>query len=197
MGRRKSFLLILQPVRVLTTYRMTIETACSSSMVALHEACQALYSGECSSALVGGANLILTPTLHMNLASSGVLSPSGQCKTFDASADGFGRAEAVNAVLIKPLDDAVRDGDRVRAVIRATAVNNDGRTVVLSTPSADAQESLIRNAYRKAGIDAIDDTAYFECHGTGTMVGDVTEMSAVAKVFPSGIHVGSVGSLIR
>lgn len=175
---------------------MTIETACSSSMVALHEACQAICSGECSSALVGGANLILTPTLHMNLASIGVLSPSGQCKTFDASADGFGRAEAVNAVLIKPLDDAVRNGDRVRAVIRATTVNNDGRTLVLSTPSADAQEELIRHAYKKAGIDDIHETAYFESHGTGTMAGDVAEMAAVAKVFPNGVHIGSVCSLI-
>ncbi|RDW76877.1 putative Polyketide synthase (JCVI) [Aspergillus mulundensis] len=171
---------------------MSIETACSASMVALHEACQALYSGECSSAIVGGANLILTPTLHMSLSSSGVLSPDGICKTFDASADGFGRAEAVNAVLVKPLDAAIRDGDAVRAVIRATTVNNDGHTLILTTPSAEAQEELIRQAYKKAGIEDTDQTAYFECHGTGTMAGDTAEMSAVSKVFPKGIHVGSV-----
>ncbi|KIA75874.1 polyketide synthase [Aspergillus ustus] len=169
---------------------MTIETACSSSMVALHEACQAIYSGECTSAVVGSANLILTPTLHMNLASSGVLSTSGLCKTFDTTADGFGRGEAVNAILVKRLDDAIRDGDVVRAVIRATSVNNDGRTALLTTPSADAQEELIRAAYAKAGIDDIQSTAYFECHGTGTQAGDTTETSAVTRVFPEGIHLG-------
>jgi acyl transferase domain-containing protein len=171
---------------------MTIETACSSSMVALHEACQAIFSGECTSAVVGAANLILTPTLHMNLASSGVLSTSGLCKTFDSTADGFGRGEAVNAVLIKRLDDAIRDGDVIRAVIRATSVNNDGQTALLTTPSADAQEELIRAAYAKAGIEDIENTAYFECHGTGTQAGDTTETSAVRRVFPKGIHLGSV-----
>lgn len=164
-------------------------------MVALHEACQALYSGECSSAIVGGANLILTPTLHMNLAASGVLSPDGVCKTFDASADGFGRGEAVNAILLKPLDQAMQNGDEIRAVIRSTAANNDGRTLILSTPSAHAQEDLIRHAYHKAGINEFDETAYFECHGTGTMAGDTAEMSAVANVFRKGIHVGSVSNL--
>jgi acyl transferase domain-containing protein len=161
-------------------------------MVALHEACQAIYSGECTSAIVGAANLILTPTLHMNLASSGVLSTSGLCKTFDTTADGFGRGEAVNAVLIKRLDDAIRDEDVIRAVIRATSVNNDGRTALLTTPSADAQEELIRAAYAKAGIEDIENTAYFECHGTGTQAGDTTETSAVRRVFPKGIHLGSV-----
>ncbi|KAL4814485.1 hypothetical protein BDW67DRAFT_186683 [Aspergillus spinulosporus] len=170
---------------------MSIETACSASMVALHEACQALYSGECSSAIVGGANLILTPTLHMSLSSSGVLSPDGICKTFDAAADGFGRAEAVNAILLKPLNDAMRDGDVIRAVIRATTVNNDGRTLILTTPSADAQEELIKHAYRKAGIEDVNETAYFECHGTGTMAGDTVETTAIAKVFREGIHIGS------
>ncbi|KAL5051285.1 hypothetical protein BDW71DRAFT_193707 [Aspergillus fruticulosus] len=170
---------------------MSIETACSASMVALHEACQALYSGECASAIVGGANLILTPTLHMSLSSSGVLSPDGICKTFDAAADGFGRAEAVNAVLLKPLDDAIRDGDVIRAVIRATTVNNDGRTLILTTPSAEAQEDLIRHAYKKAGIKDINETAYFECHGTGTMAGDTAETAAIAKVFSEGIYIGS------
>ncbi|KAL4933195.1 acyl transferase domain-containing protein [Aspergillus undulatus] len=123
---------------------------------------------------------------------TGVLSPDGICKTFDASADGFGRAEAVNVVLLKPLDEAIRNGDVIRAVIRSTTVNNDGRTLILSTPSADAQEELIRHAYRKANINDIDQTAYFECHGTGTMAGDTAEMSAVANVFTKGIHVGSV-----
>ncbi|KAI9375916.1 hypothetical protein BJX61DRAFT_539371 [Aspergillus egyptiacus] len=171
---------------------LTVETACSSSMVALHEACQALYAGDCAAAIVGGANLILTPTLHMSLSTTGVLSPSGMCRTFDASADGFGRGEAVNAILLKPLDQAVRDGDVVRAVIRATSMNNDGRTLVVSTPSAEAQEELILRAYEKAQINDVNQTAYFECHGTGTMVGDTTETAAVTRVFPKGIHMGSV-----
>jgi acyl transferase domain-containing protein len=133
----------------------------------------------------------------MSLSSSGVLSPDGICKTFDAAADGFGRAEAVNAVLLKSLDDAIRDGDVIRAVIRATTVNNDGRTLILTTPSAEAQEDLIRHAYRKAGIEDVNETAYFECHGTGTMAGDTAETTAIAKVFREGIYVGSVSGQIQ
>ncbi|KAL4963693.1 type I polyketide synthase [Aspergillus stella-maris] len=156
-----------------------------------------LKDGQQRNPMVGAAagSFFLSSYIAWNLdlhGPTGVLSPDGRCKTFDASADGFGRAEAVNAVLLKPLDEAVRNGDVVRAVIRATTVNNDGRTLVLSTPSADAQEELIRQAYKKANIDDIDQTAYFECHGTGTMAGDTAEMTAVANVFPKGIHVGSV-----
>ncbi|KAL4940274.1 hypothetical protein BDV06DRAFT_230416 [Aspergillus oleicola] len=156
-----------------------------------------LKDGQQRSPMVGAAagSFFLSSYIAWNLdlhGPTGVLSPDGRCKTFDASADGFGRAEAVNAVLLKPLDEAIRNGDVVRAVIRATTVNNDGRTLILSTPSADAQEELIRQAYKKANINDIDQTAYFECHGTGTMAGDTAEMTAVANVFPKGIHVGSV-----
>ncbi|KAL4866957.1 hypothetical protein BDV12DRAFT_210233 [Aspergillus spectabilis] len=156
-----------------------------------------LKDGQQRNPLLGAAagSFFLSSYIAWNLdlhGPAGVISPSGLCKTFDASADGFGRAEAVNAILLKPLEDAVRNGDAIRAVIRATSINNDGRTLVLSTPSAEAQEELIRHAYRKARIDDLDKTAYFECHGTGTMAGDTAEMSAVARVFPNGIHVGSV-----
>ncbi|KAK5987505.1 Highly reducing polyketide synthase gloL [Cladobotryum mycophilum] len=107
---------------------MTIRTACSASMSALHLACQALHNGDCTAAIVAGTNLILSPNMTMEMGEHGVLSPTGSCKTFDANADGYARGEAVNAVLIKPLEDAVRDGDPIRAVIRSTAVNSDGNT---------------------------------------------------------------------
>lgn len=171
---------------------VTIQTACSSSMVGLHEACQGLYSGECSSALVAGTNLIFTPTMSTSMSDNMVISKSGLCRTFDAAAEGYGRGEAINAILIKPLDKALRDGDPVRAVIRSSAVNCDGKTPTISTPGHAAQERLIRRAYRKAGLE-VSSTALFECHGTGTTVGDVAETSVVAKIFgEKGIHIAAV-----
>jgi acyl transferase domain-containing protein len=161
-------------------------------MVGLHEACQALYSGECASAIVAGSNIILTPTMTMSISDNMILSPSGLCKTFDAAADGYGRGEAVNAIYIKPLAEALRQGDPVRGVIRSTAVNCDGRTPSITTPGSQAQERLIRRAYQKAGIKDLSQTAFFECHGTGTIAGDTAETSVVAKVFPNGIYIGAV-----
>ena len=175
---------------------VTIQTACSSSLVGLHEACQALYSGECSSALVAGTNLIFTPTMSTSMSDNMVISKSGVCRTFDAAADGYGRGEAVNAIFIKPLDKALRDGDPVRAVIRSSAVNCDGKTPSIFTPGSAAQERLIRRAYKKAGLE-VSSTALFECHGTGTTVGDLAEASVVAKIFgDKGIHIGAVCSVI-
>ncbi|GLA89661.1 type I Iterative Polyketide synthase (PKS) [Aspergillus tubingensis] len=172
---------------------MTIQTGCSASLVGLHEACQGLRTGQCSSAVVAGTNLILTPTMTSVMNQNGVLSPSGQCQTFDANADGYGRGEAINAVYIKRLSDALKDGDSVRAVIRSTAVNFDGRTAVMTNPSGIAQETLIRNAYKQAQIHNICDTAFFECHGTGTSAGDSVETSVVAKIFEGhGVLMGSV-----
>ncbi|OJZ83134.1 hypothetical protein ASPFODRAFT_142034 [Aspergillus luchuensis CBS 106.47] len=162
---------------------MTIQTGCSASLVSLHEACQGLRSGQCSAAIVAGTNLILTPTMTSVMNQIGVLSPSGKCKTFDATADGYGRGEAVNAVYVKRLSDALKDGDSVRAVIRSTAVNFDGKTAVITNPSGPAQEALIRSAYKQAQIDRISDTGFFECHGTGTSAGDSVETAVVAKVF--------------
>lgn len=172
---------------------MTIRTACSSSLVGLHEACQALYSGECEGAVVAGSSLFLSPTMTIALAEQGVLSPTGSCKTFDAKADGYARGEAINAVYIKKLDDALRDGDPIRAVIRGTAANFDGKTVGITNPNADAHEALMRRAYQTAGIPP-SETAFVECHGTGTNVGDPTETTAVGKVFGSkkGLYIGSV-----
>lgn len=174
---------------------VTIRTGCSSSMVGLHDACQALYAGDCSSALVAGTNLIMGPTMTTTMSENLVLSTSGTCKTFDAAADGYGRGEAINVIHIKPLHDALQQGDPIRAIIRSTAVNCDGRTPSITTPGAEAQEQLIRHAYRKAQItgDEVFKTAFFECHGTGTIVGDTVEASVVANIFGhQGIHIGAV-----
>lgn len=173
---------------------MTIRTACSSSLVSLHEACLALARADCESAIVAGSSLIMTPAMTIKLSEQGVLSPDGSCKTFSSDANGYGRGEAVNGLFIKPLADALRDGNPVRAVIRAAATNHDGKTPGMTYPSLEAQEALIRHAYRLAGISDPSDTAFVECHGTGTLVGDPVETNAVARVFgnPRGTYVGSV-----
>ncbi|KAF7553842.1 hypothetical protein G7Z17_g3332 [Cylindrodendrum hubeiense] len=172
---------------------MTIRTACSSSLSSLHLACQALYNGDCETAIVAGSSVIIDPTMTLDMSEQGVLSPTGSCKTFDASADGFARGEAVNAILLKPLEDAIRDGDPVRAVIRSTAINSDGKTSHIGSPSSEAQVSMIRRAYEVAGIDDLSQTPFIECHGTGTVRGDPIEAAAVAEVFgDGGIYIGSV-----
>ncbi|PHH79014.1 hypothetical protein CDD82_2707 [Ophiocordyceps australis] len=171
---------------------MTIRTACSASLSSLDEACQALYEGRCPGAIVAGSSIITSPSMTLDMTKNGTLAPDGRCKTFDAAADGFARGEGINAVFIKLLDDAIRDGDPVRAVIRATASNFDGKTKGMSRPNGLAQEQLIRKAYRIAGIEDVYKTAHVECHGTGTPVGDVEETTAVANVFgPHGVSIGS------
>ncbi|KAM5494833.1 Type I Iterative PKS [Microsporum audouinii] len=172
---------------------ITFRTGCSSSMVALHEACRSLYSGECSAAVVAGTNLVLAPTMSTTMSDNMVLSPNGICKSFDAEADGYGRGEAINAVYVKLLDDAIRDGDPIRAVIRSTTTNCDGKTPNITTPGAETQEYLIQQAYTQAKIHDISETAFFECHGTGTVIGDTTELSAVATLFRGkGVYIGAV-----
>ncbi|PYI03858.1 putative polyketide synthase [Aspergillus sclerotiicarbonarius CBS 121057] len=172
---------------------MTIQTACSSSLVAVHEACQSLAAGVCSAAIVAGCNLILSPTMTASLSSNMILSSSGVCRTFDANADGYGRGEAINAVYLKRLDRAVQANDPIRAVIRSTAVNFDGKTANITAPSVRSQESLIRSAYQRAGIDDPSETAFVECHGTGTVAGDAVETTAVANCFqPRGVVIGGV-----
>lgn len=171
---------------------MTIRTACSSALVGLHEACLALRSGHCSAAIVGGTSIILTPTMTIAMSQQGVLSPEGSCKTFDRDADGYARAEAINAVYLKPLCTALRDKSPIRAVIRGSSVNFDGKTTNMATPSAEMQEALMRHVYKVADLDPAD-TAFVECHGTGTAVGDPIEASAIARVFGGrGVYVGSV-----
>ncbi|KAM7189490.1 hypothetical protein V8F20_010118 [Naviculisporaceae sp. PSN 640] len=161
---------------------IVVNTACSSSVYAIHNACNALRNRECSAAIVGGSNLILTVDQHMNTAKLGVLSPTSTCHTFNSHADGYGRAEGVGAVYIKLLRDAIRDGDPVRGVIRSTATNNNGRApgVGITHPSLEGQRDVIEHAYRRGGLLDPLMTAYFECHGTGTPVGDPLEVRAVA-----------------
>ncbi|KAH9827374.1 Polyketide synthase [Teratosphaeria destructans] len=174
-------------------HSMTIRTACSSALVALNEACSAIDRGDCESALVGGVNLILAPAMSQAMQEQGVLSADGSCKTFSAEANGYARGEAATAIFIKPLADALRDGNPVQAVIRATSHNVDGKTPTMSQPSTDAQEALIRRAYALAGIDDFCKTAMVECHGTGTVTGDPIEAKAVARVFgDKGVYIGSV-----
>ncbi|KAL4814399.1 hypothetical protein BDW67DRAFT_186780 [Aspergillus spinulosporus] len=178
----------------LTGPSMTIRTACSSSMMALHVACQALYAGECSSAVVGGCNLILSPRMTTTMSELGVMSPNGDCRSFDAQADGYARGEAVNAIHIKRLSHALRDGDPIRCVIRSVCINSDGPRSPAFIPSPESHELLIRRCHQLAGISDLSKTAMVECHGTGTKVGDVQEGRAVANVFGDigGVLIGSV-----
>lgn len=172
---------------------MTLRTACSSGLTGLNEACMAISRGDCEAALVAGVNLILGPGMTIAMTEQGVLSKDGCCKTFSADANGYARGEAVTALYIKPLMDAIRDGNPVRAVIRGTASNGDGKTPGMSQPSTDAQEKLIRRAYEVAGITDFKATAVVECHGTGTAIGDPIEVKAVARVFgDEGVYITSV-----
>ncbi|KAL7916747.1 putative polyketide synthase [Trichoderma velutinum] len=171
---------------------LVIKTGCSASLVGLHQACRALRDGDCTSALVAGTSLIMGPYLTAAMTQQGVLSPEGSCKTFDASADGFARADAINVVYIKRLDDAIRDGNPIRAVIRGTSTNSDGKSASLMAPSGEAHTKLMRKVYEDAGLDPAE-TAFVECHGTGTATGDPIETTAVGNVFGNkGVYIGSI-----
>ena len=164
---------------------IAFDTACSSSLVATHAACQALRAGECDLALGGGVNLMLSPDGHISTSRARMMSFEGRCKTFDAAADGYVRAEGCALLVLKRLSDAQADGDRVLAVIRGTAINQDGRSNGLTAPSAAAQESVIRAALADARVEpaAVD---FVECHGTGTTLGDPIEIRALDAVFGPG-----------
>ncbi|EED14251.1 polyketide synthase, putative [Talaromyces stipitatus ATCC 10500] len=161
---------------------MTIDTACSSSMVALHLACTSLQLGESDMSIVAGANYLANPMDIMGMAHHGFLSPDGKCYSFDHRANGYARGEGVGSIVVKRLSDAIRDGNTIRAVIRGSGVNQDGRTAGITLPSASAQEDLIRKVYASAGLDP-KDTRMLEAHGTGTSAGDPVEASAAAKIF--------------
>ena len=141
----------------------TIGTACSSTLVALHQGCQSLRTGESNMAVVGGSNLLLNPDMFMALSNQKFLAQGGRCRSFDAGGDGYGRGEGFAAVVLKRVSDAVQQGDPIRAIIRGTAVNQDGKTKAISVPSAEAQAKLIRLTYRLAGLK-LEDTHYFEAH---------------------------------
>lgn len=157
---------------------ITLDTACSSSLVAVHLACQSIRSGESKMAIVGATNAIFSPDIQIEMTNLHFLSPDSTCYTFDERANGYARGEGVAALILKPLQDALSDGDTIRAVIRGTAVNSDGNTSGITLPSKDAQISLIRSAYSVAGCE-MSATGYIEAHGTGTPAGDPLEMSAI------------------
>ncbi|WP_306323702.1 MULTISPECIES: thioester reductase domain-containing protein [unclassified Streptomyces] len=164
---------------------LVTDTACSSSLVALHLAVQALRGGECSSALVGGVNLLLAPGTTVALSKARMLSPSGQCRTFDAGADGYVRGEGCGVVVLQPLSRARAEGREVLAVIRGTAVNQDGKSSGLTVPHAAAQQDVIRRALEAGGVDPAA-VGYVEAHGTGTPLGDPIEVRALAQVLAAG-----------
>ncbi|OAA40092.1 Beta-ketoacyl synthase [Beauveria brongniartii RCEF 3172] len=165
---------------------LMVDTACSASMYALHLAVTAIRNDDCDAAIVAGANVILGPDNQLFTTKLGAVSPTSRCHTFDAAADGYSRAEGFGAIYLKKLSDAVAAGDPIRAVIRGTSFNANGKTGGISHPSPDGQEAVIRQAYKAAGGLNPDETGYAECHGTGTPVGDPIEVSAIGRVFSPG-----------
>ena len=168
---------------------VSVDTACSSSLVAVHQACQALRFGDCDLALAGGVNLLISPATMINFSRAHMLAPDGRCKTFDAAADGYVRGEGCGVVVIKRLEDAIRDGDRIRAVVRGSAVNQDGASGGLTVPNGIAQHRVIAEALQHAGVAACD-IDYLEAHGTGTSLGDPIEIQAAGAAFGAGRDTG-------
>ncbi len=161
---------------------IAIDTVCSSSLVAVHLACQSLRTQECRMALAGGINLILAPQSTIMTSKWGVMASDGRCKTFDARADGVVRSEGCGIVVLKRLADALKDGDPILALIRGSAVNQDGRSAGLTAPNGQAQQALLRQALKQARI-APAEISYVETHGTGTPLGDPIEVEALATVY--------------
>jgi acyl transferase domain-containing protein/acyl carrier protein len=175
---------------------LSLDTACSSSLVALHLACESLKNHECDTAIVGGAQLLMSPQIFSMMGTSGALAADGRCKSFDASADGYGRGEGCGVVILRRVADANVDGDRILAVVRGSAINHDGRSSGLTVPSRPAQEELLRAALQDAGLSA-NDVGYVEAHGTGTPMGDPIEMAALSTVYgaergPTPLLIGTV-----
>jgi acyl transferase domain-containing protein len=164
---------------------IAVDTACSSSLVATHLAAQSLRTGESDLAIAGGVSALLSADVYVAFSQSRYLAPDGHCKTFDAGANGYGRGEGCGMVMLKRLADAVADGDRILAVIRGSAINQDGRSNGLNAPNPDAQRDVIRKALRSAGV-APADISYVETHGTGTELGDPIEVSSLAAVLSEG-----------
>jgi acyl transferase domain-containing protein/acyl carrier protein len=164
---------------------MAIDTACSSSLVAAHAATQALRAGECDLALVGGVNVIASPDAYVLFSKWGMIAPGAECRTFDAGANGFVRGEGCGVIVLKRLSDALRDGDRVAAVIRGSAVNQDGPSSGLSVPNGLAQAKVIRRALENAGLQP-QAVGFVEAHGTGTTLGDPIEVEALGEVYGPG-----------
>ena len=176
LAARISYLLNLRGPSV------TVDTACSSSLVALHLACESLRSGASSMAIAGGVSLTTTPDLYILASNTSMLSPQGRCKAFDDSANGFVPAEGVGVVLLKPLKNALADGDNIQAVIRSSGINQDGATNGITAPNSLSQRDLELEVYRKADISP-STISYVEAHGTGTILGDPIEVQALTESF--------------
>ncbi len=172
---------------------LTIDSSCSSGLLAVHLACRSLQDGESDYALAGGCQVLLEPDVSASASAQGMLSPTGRCHAFDAAADGFVRSDGCAVVLLKRLPDAIRDGDRVLAVIRGTAANQDGPSPTITTPSLDAQADVYRAALAAAGVDP-KTVGMVEAHGTGTPVGDPLEFGSLAKVYGTDGHSCAIGS---
>ena len=164
---------------------VAVDTACSSSLVAVHLACQSLRTGDANLALAAGVNLMLSPAVTRSFDQAEAMSPTGRCHAFDAAADGFVRGEGCGVVVLKRLGDALRDGDRVLAVVRGSAVNQDGRSNGLMAPNPAAQMAVLRAAYASAGVEPRE-VDYVEAHGTGTLLGDPIEARALGTVLGRG-----------
>ncbi|XP_013403201.1 compactin diketide synthase mokB [Lingula anatina] len=180
---------------------LSIDTACSSSLYAVHLASEAIRNGDCDMAVAGGVNVIMMPEITIGFCQAGMLAPDGRSKSFDSSADGYCRSEGAGVIILKSLNKAVEDGDRIYAVIRGGALSNDGRTPGIANPSYSAQVNLVYRACRHAMINP-QDIQYVEAHGTGTQVGDATEANALGKTIgqikdaKTPLYIGSVKSNI-
>jgi thioester reductase-like protein len=164
---------------------LSVDTACSSALVAVSLACEAIWSGKCDGALAGGANALITPNSSIGFSKAGMLSPTGQCYAFDERANGYVRGEGAGLVYLKPLSKAQRDGNRIYAVVRSAVVNSDGHTSSMTVPGVESQAALLRQAYAEAGIPP-QHVDYMEAHGTGTPVGDPIESEALGQVLGAG-----------
>ncbi len=173
---------------------VSMDTACSSSLVAIHQACLALKNYEADLALAGGVNVMLASELSIAFTQAQMLSPDGRCKTFSDQANGYVRGEGVGVVVLKRLEDAKRDGDRIWGIILGTAVNQDGKSSGLTAPNGPAQEAVITQALAAAKVSP-KDIGYIEAHGTGTPLGDPIEYNALARVFASSPNVTKLGSV--
>ncbi|ANN16014.1 polyketide synthase [Amycolatopsis orientalis] len=173
---------------------LTLDTACSSSLVALHHAVGALARGDCDIAVAAGVNVMVNPVTTVLMSKGQFLSPDARCKSFDHRANGYARGEGAGVLLLKPLPAAVRDGDRIHAVVRGTAVNQDGRTPGITVPSVDAQRTLIERACQVGDVEPAS-VGYFEAHGTGTAVGDPIEATAIGEVLGDSSRTHWIGSV--
>lgn len=180
----------LIPGRVAYTFdfkgpSISVDTACSSSLVAIHYACQSLKNREIDYALAGGVNVLLLPEANITLCKARALAPDGHCKTFDEQADGYARSEGCGVLFLKRLSDALRDKDTILAVIKASAVNSDGKSAGLTVPNGKSQEEVMQKALSQTNLSS-NDISYIEAHGTGTPLGDPIEVHAINQIYGKG-----------